>query len=700
MKSISILLVLVCCSFSALAQAPRTISYQGVLTDAAGTPIPDGQHQIKIALYDSNTAFTPIFSETLMVTTSKGIFSIILGSVTPIPAFLDFNRTYYLGTTVENGSELSPRTAFTAVPYAIHAEKAESASTASVANALAAGATGVVTSVNGAEGALTLQGGGGTTIARTGNTITVSSTGGSASGITGVQNTDGTLTIANPNGPVATFGVADNGITSGKLADGAVTTPKIGDGMVTSEKLGVNSVNAIHLMMNSVTNDKLENQAVTTPKIGDGAVTTNTIADWSVTPSKLNTSGANIGNVLTFNGSSAAWSPLPPVEGFSLPFADTVDASFPAMYLFNTAGNGIWSMTNNDRIGVIGVSGASFMIPLVSTGCGVYGFSSDKEGVVGNSNNGLGVIGRSTNNNAAEFSIVNPANSKEAVVVSTSGTGAALKATSSQGATIKATAGSGHAGDFLSFGALSTVKILNGSTGNGLEIASQGVAISASSSGGITGFVANTGTGTALSITSQSGTAATLSSQTGLGLYVTAGGANIIEARGGTNLRFRVLQDGNVRCDGAFTGGGADVAEAFDMEGTKADYEPGDVLVISPASDSKIMKCSSPNSTAVAGVYATKPGVILASTDAETDIESLVPMGIVGVIPTKVCSENGVIRRGDLLVTSSTPGHAMKAIPVVVSGIVIYPVGAILGKALENFDTSGTGMIKVLVNVK
>jgi hypothetical protein len=42
----------------------------------------------------------------------------------------------------------------------------------------------------------------------------------------------------------------------------------------------------------------------------------------------------------------------------------------------------------------------------------------------------------------------------------------------------------------------------------------------------------------------------------------------------------------------------------------------------------------------------------------------------------------------------------MKAMPVNVGGVLIYPAGAILGKALENFDSQESGLIKVLVNVK
>ena len=167
-----------------------------------------------------------------------------------------------------------------------------------------------------------------------------------------------------------------------------------------------------------------------------------------------------------------------------------------------------------------------------------------------------------------------------------------------------------------------------------------------------------------------------------------------------TNKRFTVENDGDVLADGTFQGGGADVAEAFDVEGAPTTYEPGDVLTVSTTTDRTVTKSTTARSTRVVGVYATKPGVLLSEDGTETDLNTKVPMGVVGVIPTKVSAENGAIERGDLLVTAETPGHAMKAQPTVIKGTKIYPQGAILGKALEGFDGPGTGTIDVLVNVK
>jgi hypothetical protein len=72
----------------------------------------------------------------------------------------------------------------------------------------------------------------------------------------------------------------------------------------------------------------------------------------------------------------------------------------------------------------------------------------------------------------------------------------------------------------------------------------------------------------------------------------------------------------------------------------------------------------------------------------------MVPMGVIGVIPTKVCLEGGPIRRGDLIVTSSLTGVAMKA------DIDKVKPGQIIGKALQDYKEDGIGKINVLVSIK
>jgi len=140
--------------------------------------------------------------------------------------------------------------------------------------------------------------------------------------------------------------------------------------------------------------------------------------------------------------------------------------------------------------------------------------------------------------------------------------------------------------------------------------------------------------------------------------------------------------------------GGADIAESFEVTGNVSNYEPGDILIISTQKDRSVEKSNGPYSTLVAGVYATKPGVLLTEEHIDSDLNGQVPMGVIGVLPTKVCLEGGAISRGDLLVTSSIPGVAMKADPNKVK------IGQVLGKALEGYNTFGVDKIKVLVSIK
>lgn len=189
-------------------------------------------------------------------------------------------------------------------------------------------------------------------------------------------------------------------------------------------------------------------------------------------------------------------------------------------------------------------------------------------------------------------------------------------------------------------------------------------------------YVTNSGTGSALSVnhTGSSGDLAILQS-------------------GGTNVA-RISKAGKGFFNGGTQNSGADVAEAFDVNGNISQYEPGDILVISTSADRTVEKSSAPYSNLVAGVYATKPGVLLTEENIETDISNKAPMGVIGVIPTKVCLENGKIKRGDLLVTSSKPGVAMKA------SIKKVKIGQVIGKALQDYDQKEIGKIQVLVNIK
>ena len=104
---------------TAWSQIPQTMSYQGILKDAAGVVVADGNYQLTFKIYDIATAGTELWTESQSVAVSDGIFSAILGSITSLN--LDFDKQYWLGVTVGVDTELTPRTQLTASPYSLNA---------------------------------------------------------------------------------------------------------------------------------------------------------------------------------------------------------------------------------------------------------------------------------------------------------------------------------------------------------------------------------------------------------------------------------------------------------------------------------------------------------------------------------------------------------------------------------------------------
>jgi len=146
--------------------------------------------------------------------------------------------------------------------------------------------------------------------------------------------------------------------------------------------------------------------------------------------------------------------------------------------------------------------------------------------------------------------------------------------------------------------------------------------------------------------------------------------------------------DGDVVVTGDVTLTGADFAEEFDVTAT-AEAEPGTVMVLDQhgalrpsqqAYDKKVMGVISG-----AGDY--KPGLIL---DKKKSSEGRIPVALVGKVYCKVDAQYAPIEIGDLLTTSSTPGHAMK------TDDPFKAFGAVIGKALRPLE-AGQGLIPIMV---
>jgi hypothetical protein len=126
--------------------------------------------------------------------------------------------------------------------------------------------------------------------------------------------------------------------------------------------------------------------------------------------------------------------------------------------------------------------------------------------------------------------------------------------------------------------------------------------------------------------------------------------------------------------------------------------EPGDVLVIDRASAGKMRRGFEGHDPGVIGVVSENTGMVMGSqspalTDEEAgaEVAHRAEVAMAGAVSCKVDAAFGAIWPGDLLVTSPTPGHAMRTespLP-----------GTIVGKALEPLD-EGTGLIRVLVMLR
>jgi hypothetical protein len=160
---------------------------------------------------------------------------------------------------------------------------------------------------------------------------------------------------------------------------------------------------------------------------------------------------------------------------------------------------------------------------------------------------------------------------------------------------------------------------------------------------------------------------------------------------GGGIHTWDIEAEGTAWCRWGWQTGSRDLAENYLSEDA---LEPGEVVCFDPHRDG-VARSTKPDDLLVCGVISTRPGVLL-NADRGVEEEQIFPVALCGRVPCRAVAENGPIRRGDLLTSSSTPGHAMKARPVRVDGKDIYQSGTILGKALESLE-AGTGIIEIFV---
>ncbi|HEX9659958.1 MAG TPA: hypothetical protein VGA18_06625 [Rhodothermales bacterium] len=194
---------------SAFAQVPRTIAFQGLMTDDQGVVLSSGNYGVTFRLYSEATEGSALWSEVQSVSVIDGVANATLGGINPLT--LSFEVPYWLGITLQQGgTELVPRIPLTAGAYALMAADVP-------------------------DGLITAD------------------------------------KLA--NGSVTTAKIQEEGLGGGAIADAAITPGKLADGAITAVKMADNSVGAGAIIDGSITADDLANGAVGAAALAVGAVT-------------------------------------------------------------------------------------------------------------------------------------------------------------------------------------------------------------------------------------------------------------------------------------------------------------------------------------------------------------------------------------------------------------------------------------------
>jgi len=156
-----------------------------------------------------------------------------------------------------------------------------------------------------------------------------------------------------------------------------------------------------------------------------------------------------------------------------------------------------------------------------------------------------------------------------------------------------------------------------------------------------------------------------------------------------TGPKANVEVPGNLVVHGDVQLTGADYAEDFDLNAAAGTVEAGTVMVLDEIGGVRVS--DGDYDTRVAGIVSGagdyKPAIVLDRRDTNSP---RLPLALMGKVFCKVDATRGPISIGDILTTSSVPGHAMKAADRE------RAFGAVIGKALAGLKT-GRGLIPVLV---
>jgi hypothetical protein len=632
------MMVLLSLSGALNAAPPNTISFQGYLKDANGKPVTTAS-SLTFRLYSTTRPSSgAIWIEPRNVIPVSGVYSVELGSVAALN--LPFDRQYFLGVTVGSGQEMTPRQALSSVPYAI---RATTVSGTSIDGVIAAGKldlSGVVKKEGDTmTGSLSFG-------ATTRQMLNLFTTGSANYGI-GVQSFRQYFRT-DPNGGFVWYSGGVHSTTTDDPGAGGSQLMKLTANGLTVSSIGVGTGGTSAVSLDGAT----------------GMVAANGL--------RLN-SASIIGSVMTASDTqgTAAWQNGLRVQPV---FSGTKLNQFSSVNIIAGAGNNyLLSGAFGATIGGGGYYNFISSVPNVAGGnystvpgglnnwaTGDYSFAAGRNARAVHT--GTFVWGD------AQIGMVSSSAANQFLIRAQNGVGIN---TTTPVATLDVN-GTGYFSGNLGLGVMTPVGRLDLDTGNGrIQFIQDNVPCINVTGGGLPGIMRFRNS---LEVWPSQDNL-----QEGkVDVRDTTGFANIV-LNGSGLATVKVLE----------VTGGADIAEPFPIK--EGYIEPGSVVVIDEEQSGRLMLSRKAYETGVAGVVSGANGIRTGLSLRQAGVwEDGQNVALSGRIYVKADATYGAIKPGDLLTSSDTPGHAMKAADRQ------RALGAVIGKAMSSL-TEGTGMVLMLV---
>ncbi|MGX5527047.1 hypothetical protein [Bacillus toyonensis] len=332
----------------------------------------------------------------------------------------------------------------------------------------------------------------------------------------------------------------------------------------------------------------------------------------------------------------------------------------------NTAGVSGISSTYNGVLGITTADGHSGVAGVSDTGNGhgIYGRSAQNDGVVGTTKG---------NGKAGVAGVCDTGNGNGVYGFSKQANGVVGKSASDGSAGVAGANDIGNGNGVYGFSAKND-GILGITKGNGKagiagvneESNGNGVYGRSKNGNGVVGYSSSN---------IHAGVAGTNDNSAGVGVY-------------GKGSRFAGMFEGNVHVTGDIVLSNADCAEDFDI--FEADtIEPGTVMIFGKGNSLQQSQYAYDKRVVgvISGAGNYKPGIILDKQQSQINRK---PIALLGKVYCKVDASYAPIEAGDLLTTSDTSGHAMKATDP------LKAFGTVIGKAMHPLK-EGQGLIPILV---